>query len=239
MGENFIHGFFLVLYWPSRHAPSAIFPVVHERNRCFNWFIVLRFPLTHVLLCECVCISHCYSATIATQLYWTAVSFLNIHQLRLAVPTCCWTKTVQEGDQLLVRRVPGPGTDLRDQISSVGFLQQPSFEDESSLLMLPSLLLFNTGDQTKLLATRSCIHGVFCVSRSAENWWSYLSPKTSGFQCCLRAKEPPAALFLKDATANQPKRTVQVGKWWVSISRWLTFNGLSSESLVRPATGDY
>ena len=25
---------------PSRHAPSAIFPVVHERNRCFNWFIV-------------------------------------------------------------------------------------------------------------------------------------------------------------------------------------------------------
>ena len=24
----------------SRHAPSAIFPALHERDRCFNWFIV-------------------------------------------------------------------------------------------------------------------------------------------------------------------------------------------------------
>ena len=93
-----------MLYWLLRHAPSAMFPVVHEHNRCFNRFIVLRFPLTHALLCERVCTSHCYSATIATQPYCTAVSFLNIlrsDQLRLAAPTCCRTKTVQEGDQLL------------------------------------------------------------------------------------------------------------------------------------------
>ena len=34
-----------VLYLPSRHAPSVIFPVVHERNRCFNWFIVVALRL--------------------------------------------------------------------------------------------------------------------------------------------------------------------------------------------------
>ena len=37
-------------------------------------------------------------------------------------------------------------------------------------------------------------------------------PKLVAFNAVFRAKEPPAALFLKDATANQPERTVQVGK---------------------------
>ena len=27
-------------YWPSRHAPSVIFPVVYECNQCFYWLIV-------------------------------------------------------------------------------------------------------------------------------------------------------------------------------------------------------
>ena len=184
-----------------RGITNVICKVHNINSHClyFNWFIVLRSPLAHALLCERVCISHCYSATIATQLYCTAVSFLNIHRLRLAAPTRCWTKTVQEGDQLLARRVPGPvpGTYLRDQISFVGFLQQPSFEDESSLLVLPSSLLFNTGDQTKLLATCSCIHGVFCGSRSAENRWSYLSPKTSGFRFCLLCKRTSSSTLFE------------------------------------------
>ena len=34
-----------MLYLLSRHAPSAIFPAVHERNRCFNWLIVVALLL--------------------------------------------------------------------------------------------------------------------------------------------------------------------------------------------------
>ena len=30
-----------VLYLASRPLPRAIFPVVHKRNRCLNWFIVV------------------------------------------------------------------------------------------------------------------------------------------------------------------------------------------------------
>ena len=75
--------------------------------------------------------------------------------------------------------------------------------------VLPRLLLLRTGDQMKLLATRSYIHGIFCCSSScAENQWVLLSlSHTSGFQCCLcGAKELLVALFLKDTTANQPER---------------------------------
>ena len=30
----------------TRHAPSVIFPVMHERNWCFYWFIVCSFHLS-------------------------------------------------------------------------------------------------------------------------------------------------------------------------------------------------
>ena len=68
----------LVLYLPSQHAPRAIFPVVHECNRCFYWFIVLWFPLKHALLCECMCISHSYLVPIPQLQYSTAQLVLNI-----------------------------------------------------------------------------------------------------------------------------------------------------------------
>ena len=75
-----------------------------------------------------------------------------------------------------------------------------SFEDKSSLPVLSNLLLLNTDDQTKILAIRSCIHVVFCGLSSAKNWWSYLSPQSSSFQCCLcGAKEPLAALFFESS----------------------------------------
>ena len=41
------------------NTPSAVFPIVHERNWCFYWFIMLWFPLTHALLWECMYISYC------------------------------------------------------------------------------------------------------------------------------------------------------------------------------------
>ena len=68
----------LVLYLPSRHAPRAIFPVVHECNRCFYCFIVLWFPLKHALLCECLCISHSYLVPIPQLQYSIAQLVLNI-----------------------------------------------------------------------------------------------------------------------------------------------------------------
>ena len=71
------------------------------------------------------------------------------------------------------------------------------------------------------------------------------------FSAVCRAKEPPAALFFKDAIANQPEGTgcfVQVSDRYQSLidsqlaksaaicAIEIAFNGSSSESLIHPAT---
>ena len=101
-----------VLYLPSRHALSATFLVVHERNRCFYWFIVLWLLLTHVLLWECTCISRCY---LCSQLYCTV---LYCTVLVSTIQAICQghgcsdvlLNKVRRVDQLLPWWAPGLGT---------------------------------------------------------------------------------------------------------------------------------
>ena len=85
----------LRVYLTSRHTPSAIFPVVHKRNWCFYWFIVLWFPLKHVLLCECVCISHSYIAVPIPQLQYSIVPQVptDFSLDKLLIMLCMWLTT--------------------------------------------------------------------------------------------------------------------------------------------------
>ena len=47
------------------HAPSAIFPVMHERERCFNWFIVTALSTIRNGLSEVSCPSRCSEGAVA------------------------------------------------------------------------------------------------------------------------------------------------------------------------------
>ena len=145
-----------MLYWPLRHAPSAIFPVVHKCCGCFDRF-VLQFSYPAVL--------------------HTGVVF-EYALKRLVEAGCSYVLLNKNSTGGSSACSSGPGTYLNDQIPSIGFLQQPSFEDESSSLVLPSLLLL----------TRSCIHCVFCGSPSAKHRRSYPSLKTNSFQCYVVQK---------------------------------------------------
>ena len=51
-----------VLYLPSRPRPRAIFHIVHERMRYFNWFIVFLFFFNCCAVLELMCRVLCVSS---------------------------------------------------------------------------------------------------------------------------------------------------------------------------------
>ena len=107
-----------ILYWPSRYAPSALYPVMHQHNWCFNWFIVLWFPPTNA----CAFLT----ATIANPaVMHSCVIFLNIHQSnhsRLAAPMLQNKNSTGGWSASSLASSWTTATYLYDQICSMGFL---------------------------------------------------------------------------------------------------------------------
>ena len=111
------HAFVIALhtiYTSYSTGASAIFPVVHERNRCFYWFIVLWLLLTHTLLWKCMCISRCYLCSPAV-LYCT-VSTIQAISWGHSCSGALLNKD-RRVDQLLPWRAPGLGTLCYPQLS--------------------------------------------------------------------------------------------------------------------------
>ena len=100
---------------PSQHTLSAIFPVVHKRNRCFYWFIVLWFLLMHVLLWEMQHFPLPPSASVA-QLYCTVSTIQTISRGHSCSDALL--NKDRRVDQLLPWRAPGLGTLCYPELSS-------------------------------------------------------------------------------------------------------------------------